>query len=626
MEFCKEHGKLHVEGTQLMDSGNAPVRLCGVSAYWLTPYKQLLNIDAFRTLRDDWKANCIRFPIPTFIYYRDVAIEENENLLMQAVEDATSLGMYVIIDWHVLGEQNPLVSLEKAETFFEKFSKMYADRSNILYEICNEPNREGGSWENITEYANRIIPVIRKNSPDAVIMVGTPCWSQWVDVAADAPLNFDNLMYSLHFYGATHRHELRSKLTYAHEKGLPVFVNEFGLCSASGNGEIDVYEAGEWKRLLDEYNISYICWNLSTCNEASSILKHTCEHVSNWDDDDLSVQGKIVRSWMRGDAPGKVKWGVLGTARIAAGCAIPGIMKAENAVLYAIAGRSAEKVQDFKERFGFEKSYVGYEKLLEDKEVQAVYIPLTNDLHKEWVIKALKAGKHVLCEKPMALNADDAREMYAVAKENNVLLMEAYAYLHSNYMKSLINDIRDGAIGDIVYIDTAFLTQGYNSDFRLWKNLGGGMIYDLGCYCTTMILSLVNSNVEYARAVAEKNEDGVDSFTASIVKFENGVRASFDVGMILGNDSNARYDRLFIHGTKGDIKSEAEYNGQGELSYRIVSNGTVTEKKVIVPSNYMLEVSQFSSCILLGNTPHVSEEFSVKNAELIDMLLKSIKF
>ena len=186
-----------------------------------------------------------------------------------------------------------------------------------------------------------------------------------------------------------------------------------------------------------------------------------------------------------------VKWGVLGTANIAKGCTIPGMKMASNCELYAIAGRNEAKVQSYQEEFGFAKAYVGYEKLLEDPDVQAVYIPLPNNLHKEWVIKALKAGKHVLCEKPLALNSDEVKEMFAVAKENNVLLMEAYAYLHSPYIASLKADIQSGLIGDVDYIQTSFITQGYLDDIRIYKELGGGAVYDLGCYCTTMILSLV---------------------------------------------------------------------------------------------------------------------------------------
>lgn len=321
-----------------------------------------------------------------------------------------------------------------------------------------------------------------------------------------------------------------------------------------------------------------------------------------------------------------VKWGVLGTASIAAGCTIPGMKQATNGELYAIAGRNSEKVDLFKERFGFEKGYVGYDALLADENVQAVYIPLPNNIHKEWVIKSLKAGKHVLCEKPMALNAAEAEEMYAVARENGVILMEAYAYLHGQFMEALKKDISAGEIGDIVYIDTAFVTQGYKEDFRLHKELGGGMIYDLGCYCTTMMLSLINSDIEYVKACGEMIAEGVDSFVGALLKFKNGARGSFNVGMILGENTNSRYDRLFIHGTKGNIKSDYEYNAAGELSYRIIKNGAEEVKNVSTEHNYKLEVEQLGRCIENGEKPHITPEFSVMNAKVLDALLKEVGY
>ena len=165
----------------------------------------------------------------------------------------------------------------------------------------------------------------------------------------------------------------------------------------------------------------------------------------------------------------KVKWGVLGTANIARGCTIPGMKLADNCELYAIAGRSEEKAKAFKDEFGFCKAYAGYDALIEDPDVQAVYIPLPNDLHLKWVKAALKSGKHVLCEKPLALNAKEAREMFETAKENNVILMEAYAYLHTPYIESLKKDITSGIIGDVDYIESAFITQGYKEDIRLHK-------------------------------------------------------------------------------------------------------------------------------------------------------------
>ena len=321
-----------------------------------------------------------------------------------------------------------------------------------------------------------------------------------------------------------------------------------------------------------------------------------------------------------------VKWGVLGTANIAEGCTIPGMKLASGCELYAIAGRSEGKVQRFKEFFGFEKAYVGYDKLLEDPEVAAVYIPLPNNLHKEWVIKALNAGKHVLCEKPLGLNLKEVQEMFEAAEKNHVILMEAYAYLHTPYIASLKEDVTGGRIGDIDYIETAFVTSGYSDDIRIRRETGGGAMYDLGCYCTTMILSLTDSEPEYVKADAEFNEEKVDVFTSAIIKFKNGTRASFNVGMILGVDRNARWDRLYIHGSNGNIRSSVAYNEAGSLSYTISSNGAETTKTVEARQNYALEIEQLTRCIEGAEKPHVSQEFSEKNAALLDELFKAMGY
>ncbi len=321
-----------------------------------------------------------------------------------------------------------------------------------------------------------------------------------------------------------------------------------------------------------------------------------------------------------------VKWGVLGTANIAKGCTIPGMKLASNCELYAIAGRNEEKVQRYKEEFGFEKTYVGYEKLLEDPEVAAVYIPLPNNLHKEWVIKALNAGKHVLCEKPLGLNLKEVQEMFETAKKNQVLLMEAYAYLHTPYIAALKEEVKRGNIGDIYYIETAFVTAGYSDDIRIRRVTGGGAMYDLGCYCTTMILSLIDSEPEYVRADAEFNEDKVDLFTSARIKFKNGVRAAFNVGMILGADRDGRWDRLYIHGSKGSIRSLVEYNEEGSLSYTISSGDDEITKTVETRQNYALEIEQLTRCIEKTEKPHISREFSEKNAALMDKLFEAMGY
>ncbi len=320
-----------------------------------------------------------------------------------------------------------------------------------------------------------------------------------------------------------------------------------------------------------------------------------------------------------------VKWGVLGTAGIARWATIPGMKKSKNCELYAIAGRDEKKVDAYKKEFGFEKGYVGYDALLADPDVQAVYIPLPNHIHCEWVIKALEAKKHVLCEKPLAMNADEVQKMFDAAKKNGVILMEAYAYLHSPYVESLKKDVQSGIIGNVDFIDTAFVTQGYKEDFRLHKEFGGGAMYDLGCYCTTMILSLINSDVTEIHASADI-KNGVDYLTVAGLNFANGARASFTVGMALDANTNGRYDRLYIHGTKGSIISAVEYNQEGKLSYTISAEGKSIIRNIDAPQNYALELDQLNACILNGDSPHITEEFSLKNMRLIDRVLKEIGY
>ena len=322
----------------------------------------------------------------------------------------------------------------------------------------------------------------------------------------------------------------------------------------------------------------------------------------------------------------KVKWGVLGTANIAKGCTIPGMQQVDNCELYAIAGRDINKALKFKDDFGFQKAYGSYEELIEDSEVQAIYIPLPNGLHLKWVKEALQHKKHVICEKPLALNASAARDMFETAKANGVILMEAYAYLHSPYIKSLKADIDSGLIGEIDYIESEFLTQGYSEDIRLYKDQGGGAMYDLGCYCTTMILSLIDSTPTSVIANARYTELGVDELTNAIIKFKNGVNATFTVGMILGKDTGSRFDKLYIHGSKGAIHSDVEFNQSGELSYKIYLDKEIIERKISVPQNYSLEIAQLNSCILNGEPQHITPDFSIKNAELMDEVFRKIGY
>lgn len=322
-----------------------------------------------------------------------------------------------------------------------------------------------------------------------------------------------------------------------------------------------------------------------------------------------------------------VKWGVLGTAGIAMGCTIPGMVQAENCELTAIAGRNADKVKEFKEKFGFERSYLSYDELLADEEIEAVYIPLPNQLHCEWVLKAIEAGKNVLCEKPLAPTAEQAAELYEAARKKGVVLMEAFAYLHTPYIAALKKGIEDKTIGDVCYVEAAFLTSGYElSNIRMRKECRGGASYDLGCYCTSMILSILGREPKTVQGISEYTEEGIDILTNVIMNFGDGVRASFTCGMNFEKEMDRRFDRVYIHGSNGYIKSYTAFNQEGALSYTICTGGAEEIKSVDVLHNYRLEVEQLGRCITDGEKPHVSEAFSLMNARTLDKVIEAIGY
>ncbi|MDO5155774.1 MAG: Gfo/Idh/MocA family oxidoreductase [Eubacteriales bacterium] len=323
----------------------------------------------------------------------------------------------------------------------------------------------------------------------------------------------------------------------------------------------------------------------------------------------------------------KVKWGVLGTASIARGCTIPGMQQADNCELYGVAGRDLKKAEDFKETFGFEKAYGDYDALLADSEVEAVYIPLPNHLHYEWCMKAIAAGKHVLCEKPLAPTKKQAEELFQAAAEKGVVLMEAFAYLHSPYVAALKEELDQETIGEISYIESAFMVQSCKpDDIRMYKEMYGGALYDLGCYCVSLMVWLLGNVPEKAQAIAEYSERNIDLFTTGYMMFPGEIRASFNCGMIFGNARDSRMDRLYIHGSKGYIKSDVEFNQAGELSYTICVDGVKETKTVSAKQNYSLEVEQLGKCITEEEQPHVSSTFSVKNAEVMDLVLEAIGY
>ena len=333
---------------------------------------------------------------------------------------------------------------------------------------------------------------------------------------------------------------------------------------------------------------------------------------------------KEVSAMKNDNSTRRIRWGVLGTANIARGCTIPGMQLAENCALHAIAGRSREKAEQFRAEFGFEKAYDSYEALLADPAVEAVYIPLPNTLHREWVIKAARAGKHILCEKPMAPDAAQAAEMQAAAKENGVLLMEAFAYLHNPFVKAVKAELDAGTIGEILYFESEFIAgRRPDTDIRLKKETGGGAFYDLGCYPLSMALWMIGKEPDEVKATAQFSEKEIDLFTSAVLLYGNGPVAKIDCGML---PIPGRQDRFCVFGTKGKIISPVEFNQCGEIPYTIERDGVQETKTVTAPNNYALETEQLSRCILYGEKPHVSKAFSLMAARTTDRILNAIGY
>lgn len=325
----------------------------------------------------------------------------------------------------------------------------------------------------------------------------------------------------------------------------------------------------------------------------------------------------------------KIKWGVLGAAAICERSTFAGMQQAENCLLYAIASRDLKKAEQFQQKYGFQKAYGSYEALLADPQVEAVYIPLPNHLHYEWSIKAMQKGKHVLCEKPLTGSEQQAREMFAVAKQHNVFLMEAFAYLHSPFIAALQQEIASGSIGELRFVKSSFYISVPSSDnIRMYRDMLGGSVYDLGVYSSSLILSLIEGEPRNVKAIASFNEAGVDILASVILEYADGVKAGFGCGMILEEGRDGRSDHFAIYGSKGYISSSNfTFNGDGELEYTLHRyDGDTESKRVSCPQNYRLEVEQLGRCAAGEATSVVSPEFSLRNARLIDRILEAIDY
>jgi len=308
----------------------------------------------------------------------------------------------------------------------------------------------------------------------------------------------------------------------------------------------------------------------------------------------------------------KIKWGVLGVAKIAVEHLIPAILNASNSELVGIASRDVEKAKAAGEKFGC-KAYTGYESLLADEQIEAVYIPLPNEMHMEWTIAAAKAGKHVLCEKPLGLNVAQCEEMIKACKENNVLLMEAFMYRYSEKTKKILEIIESGQLGEIRHISSSFrfmLTDPGNNRFY---PRGGGSFYDVGCYPINFINRITGTDPVEAFAV-RTDQYGVDVSFAAVLKYEGGLTATIHSGF-----NSKRFLLTEISGTKGVLMVTNPFlDGTKDVVLITEEGEQVFYTKE--SNRYTKQVEGFADAILVGKELLMPLEDTLRNMKLIDRL------
>jgi predicted dehydrogenase len=322
----------------------------------------------------------------------------------------------------------------------------------------------------------------------------------------------------------------------------------------------------------------------------------------------------------------KIRWGVLGAARIGRTKVIPAMQRSAEGEVTALASRSLETARTAATALGVAKAYGSYEELLADPDVDAVYIPLPNHLHVPWTIKAAEAGKHVLCEKPIALDAREARSLLAVRDRTGVLIQEAFMVRTHPQWQAVRAEVRGGRIGDLRAVQMAFSY--FNRDpanVRNQAGIGGGALMDIGCY--PIVLSRYLFGEEPTRVIASIDRDpefGTDRLTSALLSFGAG-QAAFTCSTQL-----VPYQRTQVLGTKGRIEIEIPVNAPPDRPCRIfiddgrdLGGAGIETRTFEVCDQYTIQADLLSRAIREGRPAPESLEDSVANMEVIDALFRS---
>jgi xylose dehydrogenase (NAD/NADP) len=324
-----------------------------------------------------------------------------------------------------------------------------------------------------------------------------------------------------------------------------------------------------------------------------------------------------------------VKWGILGNATIARKCVIPAIFRSVNGRIHAMASRNPEEAEALAEKYEITRLYSQYESVIGDKQVDIVYIPLPNHLHKEWTIKALEAGKHVLCEKPLACDTAEAMEMAEVASKKGLHLMEALMYRFHPRSRTIHQMVTQGKIGAPRLVRTSFcfhmekhiLEKKENP--RL-KKRGGGALLDVGCYGVSVARLMMGENPESVQATAHFNSEGVDIHTVGVLHFRNGGLATVEASFI-----SSLQQTYTIVGEDGSI--ELPHNAfipwKNDATYIYRGRHEEIGSQEIIPGadEYRLMVEHFSNVLIHGASPLVQIHDSIQNMRVLDALAESAR-
>ncbi len=290
-----QNGALSVKGNQIVNKNDISVSFAGPSLFWSNTWwggEDYYTKEVVSWVKSDWKATIIRASMGVDENGGYISDTTNKTRVKVVVDEAINQGMYVIIDWHSHHAEDYKT---QAIAFFKEMANTYGDYDNVIYEIYNEPLQV--SWSNVIKpYAEDVIEAIREIDSDNLIIVGTPTWSQDVDVASNDPItDYDNIAYTLHFYAGTHSQNLRNKATTALNNGIALMVTEWGSVNANGDGSVDEEETNLWMDFLCDNKLTHCNWALNDKNEGASVLVQGASTTGGWTQNHLTTSGKLVK-------------------------------------------------------------------------------------------------------------------------------------------------------------------------------------------------------------------------------------------------------------------------------------------------------------------------------------------